>query len=83
MVDNLIYEIPKWFSNIIAALGGVIFLYLFFQIVSLVFNRRRKKILELIRKDLNRIEKKIDILKNMPNEGKRTYNKANEKKRNK
>ncbi len=82
-MEEIISALPQSITKIIAALGGVIFLYLFFQILSLVFNRRKKKILELIRKDLNRIEKKIDILKSIPSEGKRTFNKANEKKRNK
>jgi len=62
-MDDIIYALPQSLAKIIAAFGGVIFLYLTFQIIFVIFNKRRQKILELIRKDLNRIEKKIDNLK--------------------
>jgi len=61
-MDEIIYALPQSITKIIVALGGMIFIYLVFQIILVVFNKRRQKILELIRKDLNRIEKKVDIL---------------------
>jgi len=64
-MEEIIYALPQSITKIIAAFGGVIFLYLVFQIILVVFNKRRQKILELIRKDLNRIEKKIDSLSGM------------------
>jgi len=61
--EDLIYALPQSLTKIIAALGGIVFLYLIFQIIFVIFNRRRQKILELIRKDLRRLEKKIENLK--------------------
>jgi len=57
-------------------LEELFFFYLVFQIILVVFNKRRQKILELIRKDLNRIEKKIDTLSGM------SYEKINKPKNN-
>ncbi len=82
-MDEIIYALPQSITKIIAALGGMIFLYLVFQIILVIFNKRRQKILELIRKDLNRIEKKIDALRSIPKEGIRTSDETSEKKRNK
>ena len=61
--EDLIYALPQSLTKIIAALGGIVFLYLIFQIIFVIFNRRRQKILELIRKDLRRLEKKTENLK--------------------
>ncbi len=74
-MEEIIYALPQSITKIIAAFGGVIFLYLVFQIILVVFNKRRQKILELIRKDLNRIEKKIDTLSGM------SYEKINKSKK--
>jgi len=74
-MEEIIYALPQSITKIIAAFGGVIFLYLVFQIILVVFNKRRQKILELIRKDLNRIEKKIDTLSGM------SYEKINKPKK--
>ncbi|MCK4552822.1 hypothetical protein KAT80_01330 [Candidatus Pacearchaeota archaeon] len=59
---DIIYALPQSLTKIIAAFGGVIFLYLVFQIIFVILNKRKQKILELIRKDLKRLEKKIDTL---------------------
>jgi len=59
-MEEIIYALPQSIINIIAALGGVLFIYLIFQIISVVLIKRRQKILELIRKDLKRLERKID-----------------------
>lgn len=49
-------RIGKWMQ----ALGLFIIFYLIFQIIIVVLNRRKKKLLELIRQDIKRLEKKID-----------------------
>jgi len=63
MVDNLIYEVPKWLTSIIAAVGGIVFIYFVVQVINFFLLRERKKILLLIRKDLKRIEEKVDKLR--------------------
>ena len=62
-MEEIIYALPQSLTRIIAAFGGVLFIYLIFQIISVVFNKRRQKVLDLIRKDLKRLEKKVDRLK--------------------
>ena len=49
-------RIGKWMQ----ALGLFIIFYLVFQIIMVLLSRRKKKILELIREDIKRLEKKID-----------------------
>jgi len=44
------------------ALGIVIVLAIVFQIISFIYNRRRMKQIHQIRKDMRRIESKIDKL---------------------
>ncbi len=91
--ESIIYALPQSLTKIIAAFGGIVFLYLVFQIIFVILNKRRQKILELIRGDLKRLEKKIDTLKGIPKEGipqrarepatqARTSNEASERKRN-
>ena len=71
MVEGLIYELPRWLTNTIAALGGVVFLYLIFEITNFFLNRERRRILFSIKKDLKRIEEKVDTLKGT-SEGKKS-----------
>jgi len=63
MVEDLIYALPKNVVNIIAALGGVVFLYLIFEIINFFLNRERRRILFSIKKDLKRIEGKINKIR--------------------
>ena len=63
MAEPLIYEIPRWLSSTIAAVGGVVFIYLVIQTINFFLLRERRRILLLIRRDLKRIEEKIDKLK--------------------
>ena len=59
---DIIYALPQSLTKIIATFGGVIFLYLVFQIIFVVLSKRKEKILLSIKKDLKRLEKKIDTL---------------------
>jgi len=59
LVPEVVYklgEIAIWLQ----ALGVVIVLWLIFTIVSLIINLKRKKTLNSIKEDLERIEKKVD-----------------------
>ena len=46
------------------ALGLIIVLWLIFQIVTLIVNRKKRKILENVQKDIKKLDKKIDKLLN-------------------
>lgn len=46
----------------IQAIGLIVILWIIFHVVSLIFNRKRRKILYQIRGDLERIERKINKL---------------------
>lgn len=47
--------------NILKALGGVIIFYIVFSVINMIINRKKKKQLERINKNLEEIKK---ILKN-------------------
>ncbi|PIN90500.1 hypothetical protein COU60_01625 [Candidatus Pacearchaeota archaeon CG10_big_fil_rev_8_21_14_0_10_34_76] len=60
---ELIFELGnlgKW----IQAVGLVVIIWIIFQAVTLYFNRKRRKLMEKLDRDLERVEKKLDkILK--------------------
>ena len=51
-------KIGKW----IQAVGLIVVAWIIFQIINYYLNRKRMKMLEEFRKDIKRIEKKIDKL---------------------
>ena len=51
-------QLGTWLQTI----GIVIILWIFFQIISLVLSIKKKKVIDAIKEDLIRIEKKIDKL---------------------
>lgn len=51
-------KIALWLQT----LGILIILWFTFQIIALIINRKRRKVIYSIKKDLVRIEKKIDKL---------------------
>lgn len=54
-------EIALWLS----AAGLVVVFWIIFQIMNLILNKKKKKTLQFIQEDLQRVEKKIDkLLKN-------------------
>lgn len=59
-IINEIGKIGRWLE----ALGLIIILWIIFQIVSLVINRKRMKEIYIIKKDMKRIEGKIDKILN-------------------
>lgn len=58
--ENLIYQIG-WLITILQAVGGVIIIYIIFNIVNTIINRKRLKQIDEINDHLKQIEK---ILKN-------------------
>ena len=60
---ELIFELGnlgKW----IQAVGLVVIIWIIFQAVTLYFNRKRRKLMEKLDRDLERVENKLDkILK--------------------
>jgi len=52
-------KIGKWLQ----ALGLVVIFYFVFQIVFLIHNKKREKMILSVQNDLKRLEKKIDKLK--------------------
>ena len=61
LLSDVIIELGKW-GKWIQALGLVVVLWLVFQIVALIVNRKKRKTLYKIRDDLQRLEKKVDKL---------------------
>lgn len=61
LLGDVIVELGKW-GKWIQALGLVVVLWLVFQIVALIVNRKKRKTLYKIRDDLQRLEKKVDKL---------------------
>lgn len=67
-----VVEVPLWLiGNLgrialwLSAAGVIIFLWIVFQVINLIVNRKKRKALYTIRGDLQRVEKKIDkLLKN-------------------
>ena len=55
-------SVGKWLQ----AIGVIIILWVIFQIINWVLNRKRVKRLDLLREDMNRIEKKVDKLLKKP-----------------
>jgi biopolymer transport protein ExbB/TolQ len=53
---NQITNIAHWMQ----ALGVVVLLWIIFQIISLAINQKRMKKINIIKKDMERIEAKID-----------------------
>jgi len=58
VAENLV----SWLTGIIAALGGVILLYLIFQSIMVYINRKKEKGIENINKKLTRIEELLKQL---------------------
>ena len=61
LIPDLVVEVGKlaiWFQ----ALGIIILFWLVFNIISLIINFKRKKLLTSISEDLKRIEKKVNKL---------------------
>ncbi len=61
-VSDLAVEVGK-LGNWLQAIGIIVIAWLIFQIISLIINLKRKKLLEKISGDVKRLEKKIDGLK--------------------
>ncbi|MBU2104498.1 MAG: hypothetical protein KKF67_01845 [Nanoarchaeota archaeon] len=60
MVEDILSVAPILVSNltkVIAALGGVIFFYLIFNIINLMINRKKEKQLKKINYNLEEIKK--------------------------
>jgi len=57
--SDLIIEIGK-LGNWIQAIGIIVILWALLQIITLIINIKKKRILTEIKKDLRRIENKID-----------------------
>jgi hypothetical protein len=67
MVGEEIVDIIAYIGKIglwLQALGAIVILWIIFQIISWMYNRRRMKEIYSIKKDINRIEKKIDKILN-------------------
>jgi len=62
IVPDLVVQAGK-LAILLQALGVILVLWLIFNMVSLVINLRKKKILEEIQKDIKRLENKVDKLK--------------------
>jgi len=61
VLPNVVLEVGKivlWLQ----AIGVILVLWIIFQIVAVVVNRKKRKALYSIKSDLARIEKKIDKL---------------------
>ena len=64
LVSELIADLGRiglWLQ----ALGVVIVLWLIFQIIALIVNRKKRKTLYAIKDDLERVESKIDRIENL------------------
>ena len=61
IAPDIIIEIGK-LGRWIQALGLVVIIWIVVQAITLYFNRRRRKILEKLQLDVERIENKIDKL---------------------
>ena len=61
---EVITEIGK-LGNWIQGIGLVIVLWIIFQVISLIVNRKKRRALYRIEKDLKRIESKIALLWNL------------------
>jgi len=59
LIPEIVHELGQ-IANWLQALGVVILLWLIFAIISLIINIKKKKTLSLIKKDIERLEKKID-----------------------
>jgi hypothetical protein len=55
---NQISSIAHWLQ----ALGIVVVLWILFQFISLLMNQKRMKEIDTIKKDMQRIEGKIDVI---------------------
>ena len=61
VLPDIVVEIGKiglWLQ----AVGGLVLLWIAFQVVSFIYNRKKRNELRQIRLDLKRIEKKINKL---------------------
>lgn len=58
---NVLTEVGK-IGNWLQALGIVVILWLIFQIVALIWNRRNHSTIRDLKRDIERLEKKIDKL---------------------
>ncbi|MEK6945954.1 MAG: hypothetical protein AABW63_04150 [Nanoarchaeota archaeon] len=61
-VSELVAEVGK-LGSWLQAIGIIVIAWLIFQIISLIINLKKKKLLEKISQDMKRIEKKVDVLK--------------------
>ncbi|MEK6917969.1 MAG: hypothetical protein AABW51_03400 [Nanoarchaeota archaeon] len=61
-VPELVAEVGK-LGSWLQAIGIIVIVWLIFQIISLIVNLKKKKLLEKISEDIKRLEKKIDRLK--------------------
>ena len=64
LVSKLIADLGRiglWLQ----ALGVLIVLWLIFQIIALIVNRKKRKILYAIKDDLERVESKIDRIEGL------------------
>ena len=50
------------------ALGVIVVLWIIFEIIALIVNRKKRKAIYKIKEDIERVEKKVDrIIKNLKN----------------
>ena len=59
VIGDVVIEIGR-VANWVQAIGFIIVLWIVFQIISLIVNRKKRKALYMIRDDLKRIEGKLD-----------------------
>ncbi|MCH8986859.1 hypothetical protein IIA94_01680 [Patescibacteria group bacterium] len=58
-IPALIIELGT-LASWLQALGILLVVWLVFQVISLIVNLKKKKLLELIRSDINKLERKVD-----------------------
>jgi large-conductance mechanosensitive channel len=61
-VSELVVEVGK-LGTWLQAIGIIVIAWLIFQIISLIINLQKKKMLQKISEDVKRLEKKVDSLK--------------------
>ena len=58
-IPDLIIELGT-LASWLQALGILLIVWLVFQVISLIVNLKKKKLLELIRSDIKKLERKVD-----------------------